>query len=66
MKLPNESTTSSLIDYAHPMMLAERKLKDAHDALLRRNFDEGIELLFEAAVEIKLAINSVKHMKEGV
>lgn len=48
------------------MIMAERKLKDAHEALLNQNFDAGIELLLEASVEIKLAINSVKHMKEGM
>lgn len=66
MKSPNESTTSSLIDYAYPMIMAERKLKDAHDALLHRDFDKGIELLLEVSVEVKLAITSVKHMKEGM
>ena len=66
MKSQNESTTSSLIDYAYPMLMAERKLKDAHDALLHRDFDKGIELLLDASVEVKLAINSVTHMKEGM
>jgi len=53
-----------LIDYAYPMMIAERKLKDAHLALLDNNYDVGSERLVEAMVEIKMAINSVKHMKE--
>ena len=35
-------------------------------ALLHRDFDKGIELLFEASVEVKLAIVSVNHMKEGM
>lgn len=48
------------------MMMAERKLKDAHNALLHRDFDKGIELLLEASVEVKLAIVSVNHMKEGM
>lgn len=48
------------------MMMAERKLKEAHNCLLHRDFDKGIELLLEASVEVKLAINSVKHMKEGM
>jgi len=48
------------------MIMAERKLKDAHNALLHRDFDRGIELLFEASVEVKLAIVSAKHMKEGM
>lgn len=48
------------------MLMAERKLKDAHDALLHRDFDKGIELLLDASVEVKLAIVSVNHMKEGM
>lgn len=48
------------------MIMAERKLKDAHNALLHRDFDRGVELLLEASVEVKLAIVSVKHMKEGM
>ena len=33
----------NLIDYAYPMIMAERKLKEAHDALLERNYDLGID-----------------------
>lgn len=45
------------------MMMAERKLKDAHEDLLNRNFDGGIEKLQEAIVEVRIAIQSVRHMK---
>lgn len=45
------------------MLMAERKLKDAHNALLERDLAGGIDLLLEAAVEVKLAINSVRHMQ---
>lgn len=65
MKSTDTSMTSSLIDYAHPMMMAERKLKDAHEALLRRDFDGGIERLLDAIVEVRLAANAVRHMKES-
>jgi hypothetical protein len=54
----------NLIDYAYPMLMAERKLKEAHSALLERNYDAGIERLLEAATEAKIAVNSVRHMKE--
>lgn len=57
--------TAELIDYAYPMMMAERKLKDAHAELLNRNFDGGIEKLLEAIVEVRLAANAVRHMKES-
>lgn len=54
----------NLIDYAYPMMMAERKLRDAHLALLDNNHDVGIDRLIEVAAEVKLALNSVRHMKE--
>lgn len=63
MKSTDILTTSSLIDYAHPMMMAERKLKDAHEALLRRDFDGGIERLQEAITEARLAVHAVRHIK---
>lgn len=54
----------TLIDYAYPMMMAERKLKEAHDAFLEKDYDNGIEKLIEVAAEVKMALNSAKHMKE--
>ena len=56
---------NSLIDYAYPMMMAERKLKEAHDALLEHDYDVGIARLLECAAEAKIAVNSVRHMKES-
>jgi len=53
-----------IIDYAHPMMMAEKGLKEAHSALLEKKYDSAIEKLLSVSVEIKLAINSVKHIKE--
>jgi hypothetical protein len=55
--------TAELIDYAYPMMMAERELKKAHEALLDGRMDEGLERLTQAVVEVRLAIHSVQHMK---
>ena len=55
---------NSMIDYAHPMMMAEKGLKEAHNALLEKKYDDAIEKLLFALVEIKIAINSVTHIKE--
>jgi len=55
--------TVDLIDYAYPMMMAEREMKKAHEALLEGRMDEGLEHLTQAVVEVRLAIHSVKHMK---
>jgi hypothetical protein len=53
-----------MIDYAYPMMMAEKALKKAHDELLNKQYDAAIEELLIVAAEAKLAISSVKHMKE--
>ncbi len=57
-------STEVVIDYAYPMMMAEKALKDAHNCLLRKDFDEAIEQLLVAATETRMTITSVKHMKE--
>jgi hypothetical protein len=45
------------------MMMAEREMKKAHEALLEGRMDEGLERLTQAAVEVRMAINAVRHMK---
>lgn len=55
---------TALIDYAYPMMMAENALKEAHIHMLNNKHDAAIEQLLIAATEVKLTINSVKHMKE--
>lgn len=53
-----------LIDYAHPMMMAEKHQRLAHDALLSRDFATGKEELLKAIAELRLAAMSVTHMAE--
>ena len=53
-----------MVDYAYPCMMAERALKDAHDAMLDREYDKAIEHTLEAMVEVKLMLNAIKEMKE--
>ena len=54
-----------IIDYAYPMMMAERALKNAHNALLERDTDVALGELIQAIVEVKLAINCIKLMEEN-
>lgn len=54
-----------MIDYAYPCMMAERALKDAHDAMLDREYDKAIERTLEAMAEVKLMLNAIKEMKEN-
>lgn len=55
--------SAELIDYAYPMLMAERRLKEAHEALLNRKYDEGVELLLKAVTEVRIAVASVRHMQ---
>jgi hypothetical protein len=63
MKSTDTSTTYSLIDYAHPCMMAENALKEAHKHMLNREYGEAIEQALDAIVEIRLMINAIKHMR---
>jgi hypothetical protein len=63
MKSTDTSTTSSLIDYAHPCMMAENALKKAHKHMLNREYGEAIEQALDAIVETRLMINTIKHMR---
>jgi hypothetical protein len=42
-------------DYAMPTMLAEKALRDLHNAALNREFDKAIEFALEAAVQCRMA-----------
>jgi hypothetical protein len=53
-----------VVDYAAPCMKAERALKDLHEAMLERKYDEAIEAALQALVETKLTLNAIKHEQE--
>ena len=55
--------TVNLVDYAHPCMMAENALKEAHVHMLNREYDEAIEQGLRAIVEVRLMINAIRHMK---
>ncbi len=53
-----------LIDYAMPCMNAERALKDLHNAMLERKYDEAIQFALQALAETKLTLNAIRHEQE--
>lgn len=53
-----------LVDYARPTMMAEKALKAMHNAMLDRKFEEAIEHGMTAMVEVKLAVNAIRHTIE--
>ena len=55
---------SELIDYAHPMMMAENALKRAHQFLLDEDYTLALDQLKLAIVETRAASMATIHMQE--
>ena len=55
---------TTVIDYAYPMMAAEKSLKETYQFMLDRKYDEALDELLIAASEVKMTINAIRHMKE--
>lgn len=55
---------SEIVDYAYPCMMAEKALKDLHEAMLLKQYDAAIEHAMKALVEVKMTLNAVRHEKE--
>lgn len=53
-----------MIDYAHPMMMAEKAMKSAYDNMLHNDPDKALADLLQVIVEARLAIAAIKHSKE--
>jgi len=53
-----------VVDYAAPCMKAERALKDLHEAMLMRDYEQAIHFALQALVETKLTLNAIKHEQE--
>jgi len=62
-KLIKKDTT--MIDYAMPAMMAEKALKDLHDAMLENRYDAALEYALQAIVESKLAYHAIIVMQEN-
>ena len=54
----------NLIDYAHPLMMAERALKKAHDYLLNRDYELALDQLKLAIIETRAASAATLHIQE--
>lgn len=55
---------TDIIDYAMPTMMAEKALKEMHEAALMRRYDKAIELALIAAVHCREAKHAFEKMKE--
>jgi hypothetical protein len=55
---------TELIDYARPLMMAERAMKISHDLLLQEDFNPAIDQINLAIVELRIARVSIIHIME--
>jgi len=55
---------TEIIDYAYPCMMAEKALKDAHNSILEKNYDEALESAIQAMVECRMMVHSIRDMRD--
>jgi hypothetical protein len=48
-----------IIDYARPTMLAEKALKDMHNAVIERRYEDAKECALEALTQVGLAYSAI-------
>ena len=53
-----------MIDYAYPMMMTEKAIKEAHNRMLDNDHDQAIEQMLVVMTEAKMTLNAIRHMKE--
>jgi hypothetical protein len=53
-----------MIDYAYPMMMTEKAIKEAHNRMLENDHDQAIEQMLVVMTEAKMTLNAIRHMKE--
>lgn len=53
-----------MIDYAYPTMMAEKALKELHEAMLGRRFDDARKAALDCMVECRIAYHSIRVMEE--
>lgn len=53
-----------LIDYAHPCMMAERALKQLHEAMLMKKYDDALEYGIEAVTQVRMTLAAIRYEQE--
>ena len=53
-----------MIDYAHPCMMAEKALKELHNAMLNNDYAAAMKAGMDAMVEVRMTMNAINHMKD--
>lgn len=55
---------TAVVDYAFPTILAEKSLKQMHEAVLRKDFEEAKKLALNAMAECRLIYHALIVMEE--
>ena len=55
-----------MIDYSYPCMMAERALKDLHNAAIEGRLDDALEHALVAMAEARLTYQALRHMQGGI
>lgn len=55
-----------IVDYAHPCMMAEKALKELHEAMLMKKYDEALKHAETALVEVRLTMAAIRHEREQI
>lgn len=53
-----------MIDYAYPTMMAEKALKELHEAMLAKKFEAAKEAALRCISEARIAYHSIGVMEE--
>lgn len=53
-----------IVDYAHPCMMAEKALKEAHLAMLAKDYDKATQHTVDALIAASHMYDAIKYMKE--
>ena len=54
-----------MIDYAYPCMMAEKALKELHNAAIEGRLKEAKEHALEAVTQARLTYQALEHMLNG-
>lgn len=56
---------TELVDYARPCMMAEKALKELHEAMLLKKYDDALKHAETALVEVRMTMIAIRHEKES-
>jgi hypothetical protein len=54
----------TIVDYALPCIMAEKALKDCHNAVLEQDLNRAMTKAMDAVVQSRVLYTSLRHMKE--